>query len=341
MKKIISLILILSLVFVAGCKKEETNQEITENPAIEVEEEKKEEVPEFIKLMETNTRPVAVMIDNDGPSSRPQKGVESAYMVYEIIVEGGATRMMAIIKDAPNMGKVGPIRSSRHYFLDFALEHDAIYCHAGWSPKAQSDISKLKVNNVNGILGNDGVNFYRDKTYDSTWHNLYADLDKIYAYSVDKKGYRGTTDVKHTAYESKEFELENGNNASTVTLPYSNKYKVRFVYNPEEKVYTRYIGEKEHMSQTGDVLTAKNIIVYNLRNYNLNDGENKGRQELETVGSGKGYYITNGKAVEISWAKDGRTNKTVYKYADGTELKLNMGTTYVQIMPTNASITIE
>ena len=81
--------------------------------------------------------------------------------------------------------------------------------------------------------------------------------------------------------------------------------------------------------------------MYNLKNYNLNDGENKGRQELETVGSGKGYYITNGKAVEISWTKDDRTKKTIYKYADGTELKLNMGNTYVQIMPTNASITIE
>ena len=77
MKKFISLILILSLVFVAGCKKEEMSQEITENPPVELKEE---EVPEFIKLMETDTRPVAVMIDNDGPSSRPQKGLESAYM---------------------------------------------------------------------------------------------------------------------------------------------------------------------------------------------------------------------------------------------------------------------
>ncbi len=340
MKKLISLIVILSLVFVAGCKKEKTTQEIVEDPIIDVQEEK-EEVPEFIKLMESDTRPVAVMIDNDGPSSRPQKGLEKAYMIYEVIVEGGATRMMAIFKDAPNMDKVGPIRSSRHYFLDFALEHDAIYCHAGWSPKAQSDISKLKVNNINGILGSDGVNFYRDKTYDSTWHNLYADLNKIYAYGVEKKGYRGTTNEKHTAYSIKEFDLEDGNSATNITLPYSYKYTVRFVYNPEEKVYTRYIGQKEHMSQTGDVLTAKNIIVYNLKNYNLNDGENKGRQELETVGSGKGYYITNGKAVEISWTKDDRTKKTIYKYADGTELKLNIGNTYVQIMPTNASITIE
>ena len=128
---------------------------------------------------------------------------------------------------------------------------------------------------------------------------------------MEKKGYRGTTDVKHTAYESKEFDLENGNNASTVTLPYSNKYTVRFVYNPEEKVYTRYIGQKEHMSQTGDVLTAKNIIVYNLKNFNLNDGENKGRQEVVTVASGKGYYITNGKAVEITYQKDDRTKKTI------------------------------
>ncbi|MBR1970794.1 MAG: DUF3048 domain-containing protein [Clostridia bacterium] len=331
MKRIISLILILSLVFIAGCKKEEVSKETVENPPVEIDEN----LPEYV------TRPVAVMIDNDGPSSRPQKGLESAYMVYEILIEGGSTRTMAIFKDAPNMDKVGPIRSSRHYFLDFALEHDAIYCHSGWSPKAMNDIPKLNVNNVNGILGDDGKNFYRDNTYDSTWHNLYADLNKIYAYGVEKKGYKGTTNQKHIAYNNEEFDIEDGSNATNITLPYSYRYTVKYTYNPDEKVYTRYIDNEEHMSQTGDVLTAKNIIVYNVKNYDLNDGENKGRQEFETVGSGKGYYITNGKASEITWEKAGRTKKTVYKYADGTELKLNPGNTYVQIMPGKASITIE
>lgn len=340
MKKLIALMLVLGIVFCAGCGKKEVKDD-TPKDTVVTESKKEEPKNEFVELMETDTRPIAVMIDNDGPSSRPQIGLERAYMVYEIIVEGGASRIMALFKDASDIEKVGPIRSSRHYFLDYALEHDAIYCHAGWSPKAASDISSLGVNNINGILGNDGASFYRDNTYDRTWHNLYTDLNKVYKYGTDKKGYKSTTDVKHTAYYDEDTDLSGDKTALEVILPYSTGYKVTYKYNEADKNYTRYIGQSEHMSQTGKALNAKNIIVCHVKNYDLNDGEGKGRQNLDTVGSGSGYYITNGKAIEITWSKTSRKDRTIYKDADGNELTLNPGNTYVQIMPVSAEITIQ
>lgn len=79
--------------------------------------------------MNSNKRPIAVMIDNNvGNSSHV--GLQDAYISYEIIVEGGLTRIMALYKDK-DMSQIGPIRSSRHYFLDYALESDAIYSHFG------------------------------------------------------------------------------------------------------------------------------------------------------------------------------------------------------------------
>ena len=182
MKKIVLLILALSLVLTAGCaKKEDTAKEDTK-PVVK----EKSVENEFVKKISTDTRPLAVMIDNDGPSSRPQIGLEDAYLVYEVIVEGGATRLMALFKDT-SIEKVGPIRSSRHYFLDYALENDALYVHAGWSPKATTDISLLEVNNINGILGSDASIFYRDNTYDSTYHNLYSSVAKAYEFAEKKK----------------------------------------------------------------------------------------------------------------------------------------------------------
>ena len=339
MKKIISLMLVLLIVAFSGCgKKEPADTKPDEEPAAPISMENKDE---FLTHMDSDKRPVAIMIDNDGPSSRPQSGLENAYMLYEVIVEGGASRIMALFKDASAVGKVGPVRSSRHYFLDFAMEHDAIYCHAGWSPKAATDIKALKVKNINGIEGDDGVNFYRDKTYDNTWHNLYTDLNKVYKYAVDKKKYSATTDTVHTAYNEKDTNLgEDADTALEVVLPYSTLYKVTFKYNEEDKNYTRYIGQKEHMSQNGKALTAKNIIICSMRNYPLQDGENKDRQEVETVGSGDGYYVTNGKAVKITWSKESRSARTIYTLENGEELKLNPGNTHVQIMPTSATITI-
>ena len=79
----------------------------------------------------SNKRPIAVMIDNNVENDE-QVGLQDAYLTYEIIVEGGLTRIMAIYKDV-DTSVIGPVRSSRHYFLDYALENDAIYAHYGWS----------------------------------------------------------------------------------------------------------------------------------------------------------------------------------------------------------------
>ena len=236
--------------------------------------------------------------------------------------------------------KVGPIRSSRHYFLDYALEHDAIYCHAGWSPKASADIKTLGVNNINGIQGDDGNVYWRDYTYDKTWHNLYSGVDKLYEKATTTKKYRKTTDVRHNLYSNEDITPEASSDATEIKLPYSTFYRVGYVYDEENMVYKRYVDGREHKSQSGDILTAKNIIVYQIKNFDLPDGAHVGRQDLENIGSGKGYYITNGKVVGITWEKKTRTGKTVYYTEDGEELVLNPGNTFVQIMPKDAKITI-
>lgn len=341
MKKLLSLILVLSIVILPGCGSKKTVSEKKDTKTDTKVTETQEPKDPFLKMMSTNERPLAVMIDNDGPSSRPQCGLENAYMVYEIIVEGGATRMMAIFKNASEIEKVGPIRSSRHYFLDYASEHDAIYTHAGWSPRAGQDMKLLGINNINGIQGNDGIHFYRDNTYDNTWHNLYADIWRVFEYANVCRLYEKTTETKHLPYNEKDTAPSGEvKDANEITLPYSTMYKVVYKYNADKKTYTRYIGQNEHMLQNGEPISAKNIIVYQVRNFNLADTENKGRQDLETVGNGTGYYITDGKVSEITWSKSDRKAQTEYKYADGTELKLNPGNTYVQILPVTSEITI-
>ena len=340
MKKLVSYFLIFAMIFLAGCSKsnnEVTEPEVKEEPV--VAEPAVEPTNEFCKMMATDTRPVAVMIDNDVDASRPQMGLESAYAVYEIIIEGGKSRMMALFKEH-DLEKVGPIRSSRHYFLDYALEHDAIYCHAGWSPKAMADIPALGVNNINGILGDDGSVYWRDHTYDRTWHNLYSGVDKLYEKGTTTKGYRKTTDVKQFSYLNEEATPAGGTPATEISLPYSGAYRVSYTYDSEAGVYNRFVDGKKHMSQTGNILTAKNIIVYQIKNFNLNDGANVGRQDIENIGSGTGYYITNGTVININWSKPSRTAKTEYTTSDGKPLELNPGNTFIQIVPMASTVSI-
>ncbi|MCI8621519.1 MAG: hypothetical protein HFJ50_07450 [Clostridia bacterium] len=90
---------------------------------------------------------------------------------------------------------------------------------------------------------------------------------------------------------------------------------------------------------TGDVLTAKNIIITFAKNYSTSEENNYGRQAIENIGTLDGYYITNGKATKIKCKKTSRSAKTVYQDLEGNEIKVNDGNTYIQIVPIDTSIT--
>ena len=298
----------------------------------------KEEPKEEIKTYSGTERPIAVMIDNVG-SARPQAGLNDAYMVYEIIVEGQQTRMMALFKNK-NLDKIGPIRSSRHYFLDYALENDTIYVHYGWSPKAKSDISALSVNNINGIYESTS-SFWRVKDKTSP-HNVVTSTDKILEIAK-RKGYATTSTKKSVLnYTSKEVELEDGTDATNIKLPYSKTYSVSYKYDAETKKYTRYYNKTLQKDwTTKEEVKTKNIIITFAKNTQLNDGSGKDRQNLSNIGTLDGYYITNGKAIKIKCEKTSRKDQTVYKDLEGNEIKVNDGNTFVQIVPIDANVTIE
>ena len=78
--------------------------------------------------------PIAVMIDDLGPA-RPQSGFTSASIVWQAPAEGGIPRYMLMFADQVP-GNVGPVRSSRYYFIAWAAEWKAAYAHAGGSPQA-------------------------------------------------------------------------------------------------------------------------------------------------------------------------------------------------------------
>lgn len=343
-KSTIVLVVILIIIILAaggflGYKIYMDKQEITDLGTEIIEEEEEPKVEEKkVQIYQGTDRPIAVMIDNH-KAALPQAGLNDAYMVYEIIVEGGESRLMALFKGV-DLEKIGPIRSSRHYFLDYALENDAIYVHYGWSPQAQSDISSLKVNNINGIYES-STSFWRVKDK-SAPHNAVTDTKTIKALA-EKKGYRTTsTETSVLKYTTDEVDLEEGSIANTINIPYSTSNNVKYTYDEATKRYQRYSkGVEEKDWTTEEAVTTKNIIITFARNTVLNDGENKDRQNLYNIDTLKGYYITNGKAIEITCEKNSRSGKTVYKDTSGKEINVNDGNTYVQICPINANVTIE
>ena len=287
--------------------------------------------PKSIKIVDVDskTRPYAVMINNISAARPYHSGLQDAMIVYEMIVEGGITRMMAVFKDQTT-ARIGSVRSSRHYFLDYALENDAIYVHYGWSPQAKRDISKLKVNNINGITES-ATDFWRVKDK-SAPHNAVTSTKNILNIAQNK-GYSTTSNKKSVLnYVSDDVELDGDEQeANSFSIKYSDYNTASYTYNAETKRYLRYTrGIKQVDWNTNEDVTVKNIIITFVKNTTLDDGENKGRQTLDNVGTRDGYYITNGKAIKIKCEKKSRTEQTVYKDLNGNEIKVNDGNTFIQ-----------
>ena len=339
--KIFVVILIL-LILVAGgllALKMFNKAQIQEANTNAVNETTQEEVVvQKPKTLSGDSRPIAVMIDNN-INAMPQAGLLEADIIYEIIVEGGESRLMLILQDK-DLDKIGPIRSARHYFLDYALENDAIYVHYGWSPQAQADITSLGVDNINGIYESEDSFWRVDDKYAP--HNAVTSTKNILEIA-DRKGYRVDKEKENVLnYVVDEVNLEDGEIANTVTIPYSSGNVVKYEYDEDLKEYVRYSrGEKQVDWDTEKTVTTKNIIIEKARNTTLNDGSGKGRQTLDNIKELDGYYITNGKAIKITCDKTTRSGQTVYKDLDGNEIDVNDGKTFIQICPLDAEITIE
>ena len=284
-----------------------------------------------------DARPIAVMIDNEKPAWVNHGGLNSAYMLYEFIIEGGETRIMAFFKNV-NPSYIGPVRSARHYFLDYAMEHDAIFVHFGWSPLAQSNIKTLGINNINGIYDT----FYWRVPPKSSYHNAITSMENIKKQIASKK-YRDTSDKGPiVAYNKADTDLVSGDVANTIKIKYSATQNVSYQYDAERKVYLRSMRGQAHKdSQTGEQFYAKNIIMIYVRDELLDDPEDKGRRNLYNIGTGNGYFATNGKIEKITWKKTERAAKTQYFDAAGNELTINDGITWTQIVPVTGNISFE
>lgn len=294
---------------------------------------------------DTKSRPFAVMINNVDVARPLQSGLQDAYIIYEIIVEGGITRYLALFLDQTTE-RIGSIRSARHYFLDYALENDAIYVHHGQSPQAQSDFSALKIDRISVDESKTG---WRDRTLTNSSgkkvaieHTLFSSIEKLNKGVGSKRTERNKPLLLTYSVDDIDLSSKEGNKeAKNVVIKYSNGTKTSYEYDATNKVYKRSVNGKAHKDYvTKEQYTFKNIITYQVKNYTLKDSENKGRQGIDNIGSGKGYYISNGYAVPIKWEKKSRSDQTIYTYENGDKLVVNDGNTFIQIQPSGQSLTI-
>lgn len=280
-------------------------------------------------------RPFAVVINNIEYAFKHQMGTSKADIMYEALAEGGIPRMMAIYEDIGKIKKIGSIRSARHYFVQFAYEWDAVYCHFGHTKYATAKIKKLKVDNISGLSVIGPVAYWRTNL--TAPHNVLTSGKRLLKgakrlkYTTKRRKGRM---AEHFTFYEKDTPLTSGKKAGNISLPFSYYATCKLSYNKKTKTYDKFEYGKKHMDQSNKKqLSFKNVIVQLVKESNI---DRNGYQTMAlTNDSGDGYYLTDGRQIPIRWKRVESSNTMRYYTKNGELLQLNPGKTYIAVFPKN------
>lgn len=283
-----------------------------------------------------NRRAVAAMIEN-AQAARPQTGLTSADIVYEAVAEGGITRFVGIFS-SKYPDKAGPVRSARSYFIDWLSEYDAMYVHAGGSPTALARIREYGIKDYPDST--DGTYKREPQAGVASEHTLYANLQKIYDNGVAKKKWSATHDFKPWVFKD---PIAAPVASNPVTIDFSSApFKVVWNFDATTNSYSRLLAGSAHKDKvSGEQITAKTIVVMTVQrsaNAPYKDSGKESEWTMQTIGEGAVSVFQDGLRINGKWKKPARTERTRFYDAAGTEIPLNRGKIWVEVMPQTGTL---
>lgn len=291
---------------------------------------------EYISKKTAKQRPFAVMINNIEYANLRQVGTSKLDVVYEALAEGGITRMLGVFQGTEKIRRLGSVRSARHYYVSFASEWNAIYCHFGQTRYAISKMKDLKTDNLSGLSAIGGVVYWRGSDAKAP-HNVYTSGEKMLK-GAKKLGYSTKMKegkmAKHFNFYEEDTDILSDDAATYVNLPFSTYSTSYLVYDKKSREYKKYEYRTKHKDHANNKqLSFKNILIQLVEEKNI---DRNGYQHLflHKV-KGEGYYITNGKRMKIRWRKNEEEGTMCYYDMDGNVLNINAGKTYIAAYPTS------
>lgn len=273
------------------------------------------------------SRPVtAVMIENS-EESRPQSGLLESDVVFEAIAEGGITRFLALFQtNKPEY--IGPIRSARPYYVEWAKMYDAGYVHAGGSPDGLQAINDLNVKDISAFAYGSDV-FYRTSDRQSP-HNLYSSFKGLDKVNQEK----GFTSSKFTPWGRKK-DVPQTPTAKRIDISISSAYyNPSYTYDTTTNTYLRSQGGEIHKDEkSGKQLSPKTVLVMVMPR-----SQNGIYSIYKTTGTGKFLAFQDGVSTEGTWTRNGLTEQYTFKDALGFNYSFNKGQTWVSVVTDIASV---
>lgn len=282
-------------------------------------------------------RPVAVVVNNI-KKAWPQHGIGSADICYEMVTEGGITRILAVFADSQLIPKIGSVRSARHQFTDCLVPLNAILIHIGGSKPGYAAIDEREVDHVDGISFSSA--FTQDKKLKQTKGQEYSNFTngELIAKALTKKKISTDGTTKPIFSFSPKSEIKGDEAAVNVTVPFSSYATAYFDYDAEsgkylksEKLGANSSKDKQIDQNTGKQVAVTNVFVLyaNVHRYNDPDFTNNSNwSDVEFEEGGSGFYLYGGTKIDFTWKKSNYANQFKFTTTDGSELLVNPGNSW-------------
>ena len=275
------------------------------------------------------------MIDNIA-EARPQFGLGSADVVYEAPAEAGIPRLMPVyLRAGGEAGSIGPVRSTRHYFVYLANEFRAPLVHIGASPQGYDALSATGLPNVDESRGDGGFTRVRGRTAP---HNAFVSTASIRGVLRQRGGPLRAT-LGPLAFGD---YTPGPEPAATVKIPYPGPehYSVEYDFDADQHTYKRIMDGQPHRDgATGDQYTATSIVI-EMADVQLIPNDDAGRVNVGLIGSGKGVLVADGTQVPLTWSRASIRAATQFTRTDGTPFELPQGQVWIQIVPLETQLSI-
>lgn len=279
----------------------------------------------------SDIRPIAVVLKNDAYGA-PQFGIAKADVVYEVTVEGGMTRLLALYTDYSSVDKIGPVIDSRAPFYRIASLNDAVLIKAGTTSYAKTIQNGLNVSCIDAIMGEMAPLFERNKELiDSRGYSssILADgscfSSKMKSSGISVK--RGESSQTVMSFYDTAQVLSTGDYCIKLTVPYSAVSAPYFEYSTLTNSYTRYQFGNVHSDADGTILKYTNVVVLFAKH--LITDSTTGEMDIDISSGGDGYYAHGGRYIPIKWGYNSSDGRFIYTDENGTLLKFSPGNTFV------------
>jgi hypothetical protein len=273
---------------------------------------------------------LAVKVEN-APEARPQTGLDDADVVFEEPVEGGYTRFIAVFQctEAP---LVGPVRSGRMTDPDVLVQFgQPALGYAGGVKAVKDSIVRAGLLDVNYVVAAQA--YSRDDSRPAP-HNLYTSTKALWKAAESRDG----APAPVFAYDD---ELtQKAKRVRTAHLPFSSVSDVYWQWSRKQASWLRSHGTTPHETTDGGQVSATNVVVLQVEVHpgHILDSAGNPSPVVTLTGSGRAYVLRDGRIVVGRWERPALSDVTRLVAKDGSEIALEPGRTWVELLPTDIAV---